>query len=71
MDPIKTSVEGKVTWTNKDSVDHTVTSGFPGSGESGKEFDSGLTHLINPNTTFNHTFTKAGTFKYSVSYIQQ
>ena len=64
MDPIKVKVGGKVTWTNKDSVQHTVTSGKPGSADSGKEFDSGLTKLINSNATFDHTFTKAGTFTY-------
>jgi len=64
MDPIKVKVGGKVTWTNKDSVQHTITSGKPGSADSGKEFDSGLTKLINPNATFEHTFTKAGTFTY-------
>ena len=64
MDPIKVKVGGKVTWTNKDSVQHTVTSGKPGSPDSGKEFDSGLTKLINPGAEFEHTFTKAGTFTY-------
>jgi plastocyanin len=64
MDPIKVKVGGQVTWTNKDSVQHTVTSGGPGSPDSGKEFDSGLTKLINSNATFEHTFTKAGTFPY-------
>jgi plastocyanin len=64
MDPIKVKVGGKVTWTNKDSVQHTVTSGKAGSPDSGKEFDSGLTKLINPGATFEHTFTKAGTFPY-------
>ena len=53
-----------MTWTNKDSVQHTITSGKPGSADSGKEFDSGLTKLINPGATFEHTFTKAGTFTY-------
>jgi plastocyanin len=64
MDPIKVKVGQSVIWTNKDSVQHTVTSGAPGSADSGKEFDSGLTKLINPNATFEHTFAKAGTFTY-------
>jgi plastocyanin len=64
QDPINVKVGQKVTWTNKDSVQHTITSGTPGSADSGKEFDSGLTKLINPNATFEHTFTKAGTFPY-------
>jgi plastocyanin len=64
MDPVNVKVGQKVIWTNKDSVQHTITSGAPGSPDSGKEFDSGLTKLINPGATFEHTFTKAGTFTY-------
>jgi plastocyanin len=62
--PVNVKVGQKVIWTNKDTVQHTVTSGSPGSPDSGKEFDSGLTKLINPGATFEHTFTKAGTFNY-------
>lgn len=62
--PVHVKVGQTVEWTNKDSVQHTITSGSPGSPDSGKEFDSGLTKLINPGTTFDHTFTKAGTFTY-------
>lgn len=43
-----------ITWTNKDSTPHTVTS------NSGS-FDSGT---INANGTFSHTFTAAGTYSY-------
>jgi plastocyanin len=43
-----------VTWTNKDGVDHTVTS------NTGL-FDSGS---ISTNGTFSHTFTTAGTYPY-------
>ena len=64
MDPVNAKVGQTVQWTNKDSVQHTITSGSPGSADSGKEFDSGLTKLINPGATFEHTFTKAGTFPY-------
>jgi plastocyanin len=42
-----------VTWTNKDGVAHTVTS-------SGS-FDS---KSINPNGTYSHLFSTAGTFPY-------
>jgi plastocyanin len=62
--PVNVKVGQKVIWTNDDSVQHTVTSGTPGSPDSGKEFDSGLTKLINKGETFEHTFTKAGTFPY-------
>ena len=45
----------KVIWTNKDSVAHTVTS------DSGGVLNSAL---IPQNTTFEFTFTTAGTFSY-------
>lgn len=48
-----------LTWTNKDSYAHTVTSGIPGS-PSGV-FDSGN---IPSQGSFSHTFSQAGTFKY-------
>jgi plastocyanin len=46
-----------ITWTNKDGIDHTVTS------NSGL-FDSGH---INNNGTFSHLFSTAGTFAYHCS----
>ena len=48
-----------VTWTNKDSFDHTVTSGTPGH-PSGL-FDSGN---IGPNGTYSYTFDSTGTYAY-------
>ena len=47
-----------VIWTNKDSVDHTVTS------DTGAWPDSGS---LATNKTFSHTFTKAGTYPYHCS----
>lgn len=47
-----------VTWTNKDSAPHTVTS------NSGA-FNSGT---INTNGTFSHTFTSAGTYAYYCTF---
>ncbi len=44
----------KVTWTNNDGIDHTVTA------DDGS-FDSGN---IAPGGTFNHTFATAGTVNY-------
>jgi plastocyanin len=48
----------KVTWTNKDSVAHTVTSGTRPN-KDGK-FDGQLA----ANGTFSFTFTAAGTYQY-------
>ncbi len=48
-----------ITWTNKDSYAHTVTSGTPGS-PSGL-FDSGN---VEANGQFSFTFNTAGTFKF-------
>ena len=54
---LKVSAGTKVTWTNKDSADHTASSlkGAPAS------FDSG--HLGN-GKTFSFTFSKKGTYQY-------
>lgn len=51
---IKVKVGEKVTWTNQDSVTHTVTS------DTGA-FDSGS---VANGGTFSFTFTKEGTFPY-------
>src|SRR3990172_1584288 len=45
----------KVTWTNYDSVDHTVTS------DDGDALDS---PLFGKNETFSHTFDKPGEYRY-------
>jgi plastocyanin len=47
-----------VTWTNKDSVGHTVTS------DTGAWPDSGI---VGPDKSFSFTFTKAGKFSYHCS----
>jgi len=52
---LKVKVGMTVTWTNKTTVQHTVTS------NDGTTFNSGF---INPGATFSFTFTKAGTFPY-------
>ena len=65
MDPIQVKVGQKVIWKNDDSTSHTVTSGTgPSDPNMGKEFDSTISKLIMPGGTFEHTFTKAGTFPY-------
>ena len=52
---ITVSVNTTVTWRNKDSVTHTVTS------NSGSELNSGN---ISGGGTFTHQFTTAGTYAY-------
>lgn len=54
--PITVTVGTTVTWTNNDTVTHTVTST---SGPA--SFDSG--HM-EPGNTFSFTFTEAGTYDY-------
>jgi plastocyanin len=49
---VTVKVGDTVTWTNNDSVPHTVT---------GADFDSSQ---LAPGATFSHTFTKAGSFDY-------
>jgi plastocyanin len=53
----------KITWTNKDPVAHTVTSGTVNL-YLDNLFDSGT---INPNGTYSLIFATAGTFPYSDS----
>ena len=53
---------GKLTWTNKDTTTHTVTSGT--SRQKDGKFDSGD---LAPNATFSFTFNDAGTFEYFCS----
>ena len=63
--PVTVKVQNSITWTNKDNVAHTITSGTgPSDPNKGKEFDSGLTSLLTPGKTFSHTFTTAGEIPY-------
>ena len=52
---LSVKVGDTVTWTNKDSAKHTVTS------DSGNELNS---NLLGKNEEYSHTFTTAGTYKY-------
>jgi len=56
----KISKGGTVTWVNKDSAKHTITSGNIKTGPDGK-FDSGL---VDANGKFSQKFDKAGTYEY-------
>ena len=65
--PVNVNVGDKVTWTNKDSTPHTVTSGTGGSsGTPDGKFDSspGFNPLIPPQGKFSFTFSEAGEFPY-------
>lgn len=52
------AVGSKVTWTNKDAAQHTVTAGKPDAKQA--TFAS----VLDPGMTFTFTFDKAGTFAY-------
>jgi plastocyanin len=64
--PVTVKVRGEtVTWTNKDNVAHTVTSGTgPSDPNKGKEFDSGFSSLLTPGKTFSHIFKLSGQIPY-------
>ncbi len=60
-DVVTVSPGTTVTWTNADSVSHTVTSGNPSDNQTGTIFDSSL---IRPSTTYSFTFKDPGTYNY-------
>lgn len=65
--PLNINVGDTVTWTNKDSQPHTVTSGTGNSDPNkGQEFDSSpnLQPILTPGMTFSWTFEEAGEFQY-------
>ncbi|MEM3095086.1 MAG: plastocyanin/azurin family copper-binding protein [Nitrososphaera sp.] len=65
--PLNINVGDTVTWTNRDSTAHTVTSGTGvNDPNKGKAFDSSpnFNPLLVPQGTFSHTFTEAGEFPY-------
>ena len=55
------SVGAEVSWSNDDSVLHTITSGALRNGGPDGTFDSSL---LDPGATFSHTFTEAGEYPY-------
>jgi len=65
--PIETTVNQTVVWTNDDSAFHTITSGSVGAADAGKVFDSGLagpTALSSKGKIFEHTFEMPGEYPY-------
>ena len=62
--PINAHVGDNVTWTNRDSTPHTVTSGVNGRPDGTFDSSPNLNPLIAPVATFSHTFTEAGGYPY-------
>lgn len=65
--PLNIRLGDNVTWTNDDTMAHTVTSGTGSADPNmGQEFDSspGLRTLMAPQATFSHMFETAGEFPY-------
>jgi nitrite reductase (NO-forming) len=62
--PITVKAGTVVTWTNRDTNVHTVTSGEPNTPTAGQLFDSGLAALISPSKSFSHKFMHPGEFSY-------
>ena len=62
--PINSHVGDNVTWTNRDTIPHTVTSGINGRPDGTFDSSPNFNPLIAPGGTFNHTFTQAGGFPY-------
>ncbi|HEX5458245.1 MAG TPA: plastocyanin/azurin family copper-binding protein [Candidatus Nitrosotalea sp.] len=63
--PLTVASGTTVTWKNTDTVSHYVTSGKASDETTGTIFDSGS--LIKPGSTYQFTFTNAGTFDYFCS----
>ena len=58
LESFTVSVGTTVTWTNRDSAPHTVTSGVPGDPDAGSKFDSGEdpADWLQQGQQFNFTF---------------
>jgi plastocyanin len=62
--PVNVKVGDTVTWTNKDSTPHTVTSGKDQTPDNKFDSSPGLKTIMAPQATFSHTFTEAGEYPY-------
>lgn len=59
--PIKIKVGDDISWTNNDTIPHTITSGTEGAANAGSEFDS---IILAANQSFEHKFVSKGEFPY-------
>ena len=62
--PININVGDTVTWTNKDTQPHTVTSGSGGQPDGKFDSSPNFNPLMGPQQTFSHTFEEAGQYPY-------
>ncbi len=62
--PINLHIGDNVTWTNRDSTPHTVTSGVNGRPDGRFDSSPNFNPLMAPGQTFEHTFTEAGGYPY-------
>jgi plastocyanin len=62
--PINAAVGDTVTWINRDSTPHTVTSGQNGQPDGRFDSSPNFNPLMAPAATFSHTFTEAGEYPY-------
>ena len=62
--PINANVGDTVTWTNKDTTPHTVTSGSAGQPDGKFDSSPNFNPLLAPQQSFSHTFTEAGDYPY-------
>ncbi len=62
--PVNVNVGDTVTWTNRDSQPHTVTSGTGGQPDGNFDSSPNFDPIMAPGATFSHTFDEAGEFPY-------
>jgi plastocyanin len=62
--PANVHIGDIVTWTNRDSIPHTVTSGINGRPDGRFDSSPNFNPLILPLATFSHTFSESGGYPY-------
>ena len=62
--PVNANVGDTVTWTNKDTTPHTITSGSGGQPDGKFDSSPNFNPLLAPQQSFSHTFTEAGDYPY-------